>query len=280
MASLGSWTLPFYSLARISPTFVALHRFPSSQRPCFSQMVSQRSGPSSSSSGDHYNSETAGASCWSPRTWHMDGNLGLRAEDAAPRSVAPRDSGRPNRVGTRRQVRLVGPSRCWLKYNPAKEPTQVSRTRLVRSALRQHAMIFPASRFASHSIAPRAASSSLGTASAPSFWRLRPARNYAPGHTYGNRIPATRGEACRSCPPPTSSATPQRNRPKPQQPDLFGPRYASMLYTFAGPVLRILLASLREQPAHVSAPSQHLFLGVSDQLGIMPQGRHTGIERG
>ena len=43
-------------------------------------------------------------------------------------------------------------------------------------------------------------------------------------------------------------------------------------------MLRILLASLREQPAHVS--SQRLFFGASDQLGIMPQGRHTGIETG
>ena len=43
-------------------------------------MASQRSGSSSPSSGDYYNSETAGASCWSQRTWHLDDNLGLRAE--------------------------------------------------------------------------------------------------------------------------------------------------------------------------------------------------------
>ena len=86
MASLGLWTLPFCSLARISPTFCSVASLPIESRPCFPRMASQRSGPSSPSSGDHYNSEKAGASCRSPRTWHMDGNFGLHAEDAAPRS--------------------------------------------------------------------------------------------------------------------------------------------------------------------------------------------------
>ena len=139
MASLGLWTLPFCSLARISPTFCSVASLPIESRPCFPRMASQRSGSSSPSSGDPYNSEKAGASCWSPRTWHMDGNFGLRAEDAAPRSFAPRDSGRPNRVRRRQEARRVGPALCRLKYNPAKEPTQASQTRLVRSALRQHA---------------------------------------------------------------------------------------------------------------------------------------------
>ena len=134
--------------ARISPTFVALHRFPSSQRPCFPRMASQRSGSSSPSSGNRYNSATAGASCWSPRTWHMEGNLGLRAEDAAPRSNAPRDSGRQERVRPRQEARLVGPALCRLLCNPAKEPTQASTTRLVRSALRQHVENLPTSRSA------------------------------------------------------------------------------------------------------------------------------------
>ena len=71
----------------------------------------QRRGSSSPSSGDPYNSEKAGASCWSPRTWHTDNNFGLRAEDTAPRSFAPRDSGRRIRVRTRREVRLE-PSAC------------------------------------------------------------------------------------------------------------------------------------------------------------------------
>ena len=72
---------------------IASHRV---NAPVFSRMVSQRSGSSSPSNGDHYNSKTAGASCWATRTWHMDDNLGLLAEDASPRSDAPRDPGRSN----------------------------------------------------------------------------------------------------------------------------------------------------------------------------------------
>ena len=159
-------------------------------------MASQRNGSSSLSSGDHYNSETAGASCWSTRTWHMDGNLGIRAEDAAPRSIAPRDSGRPERVRTRQETRLLGPAICRLLYNPAKEPTQASQTRLVCSTLRQHVVLLTASRSASNSIAPRPASASLGAATAPSFWFFRPAQCYAPRHIYWNRNPATRGQVC------------------------------------------------------------------------------------
>ena len=164
MASLGLWTLPFCSLARISPTCVALHRPPSLQRPCFPRMASQRSGSSSPSSGDRYNSETAGASCWSTRTWQLDDNLGLRSEDTAPWSNAPRDSGRQVRVRPRQEARLASPALRRLPCNPAKEPTQASPTRLVRSALRRHAAHLPASRPALPSIAPRAASASLGTA--------------------------------------------------------------------------------------------------------------------
>ena len=163
---VGRWTLPFRSLARISHDIlyrcIASHRV---NAPVFPRMASQRSGPSSPSSGDHYNSETAGTSCWSPRTWHMDGNLGLRAEDAAPRSNAPRASGRPERVRPRQEPRLVGPALCRLLYNPVKEPTQASPTRFVRSALRQHVANLPASRFRSNNTALRAASASLGTAS-------------------------------------------------------------------------------------------------------------------
>ena len=56
--------------------------------------------------------------------------------------------------------------------------------------------ILPASRFASNSIAPRAANASLGTTSAPFWcfrpawiWCFRPAWNYAPGHAYWNQDP-------------------------------------------------------------------------------------------
>ena len=175
--------------------FVALHRSPSSQRPCFSSDGISTEWVLFPSSGDHQQRDGRGLLLVTTHA-HMDGNLVLRVEDAAPRSIAPRDSGRPERVRTREEVRLVGPALCRLLYNPAKEPTQTSQTRLACSALRQHAVLLPTSRSTSNSIAPRAASSSLGTASAPSFWCFRPARSYAPGHTYGNRIPATRGQVC------------------------------------------------------------------------------------
>ena len=48
----------------------------------------------------------------------MDGNFGLRAEDAAPRSFDPSDSGRPIRVRPRREVRLAGLALCPLRCNP------------------------------------------------------------------------------------------------------------------------------------------------------------------
>ena len=133
-------------------------------------MASQRSGSSSPFSGDHYNNEKAGASCWSPRTLHMDGIFGLRAEDAAPRSFAPLDSGRPIPVRTRREVRIAGPALWPLRCNPAEELIRASTARPARSALSQHAVTLPASCFASHlCIAPQAASASPGTASAPSL---------------------------------------------------------------------------------------------------------------
>ena len=56
----------------------------------------------------------------------MDGKFGLRAEGAAPRSLAPRDSGRPIRVRTRREVRLAGPALCPLSCNPADELIRAS----------------------------------------------------------------------------------------------------------------------------------------------------------
>ena len=68
----------------------------------------------------------------------MYGNLGLREEDTAPRCNAPRDSGRPERVRTIQEARLVGPALCRLLYNPVKEPTQASPTRLVRYTLRRN----------------------------------------------------------------------------------------------------------------------------------------------
>ena len=140
-------------------------------------MASQRSGPSSPSSGDHYNSETAGASCWSPRTWHLDDNPGLRADDAAPRSDAPRDSGRPERVCPRREASRVGAVLRRSRCSPAEEPTQASTNRLVRSALRQRVSHLPASRLTFTNIAlEQPAQASVPPLSL--FLCLRPVRNY------------------------------------------------------------------------------------------------------
>ena len=129
-------------------------------------MAPQRSGSSSPSSGDHYNSEKAGASCWSPRTWHTGSNFGLRAEDTPPRSFAPRDSGRPIRVRTRREVRLAGLSPLPVELQPCRGANPSLNTRPARSALSQHVVKLPALRFSFHSIAPHTASACPGTTSA------------------------------------------------------------------------------------------------------------------
>ena len=71
------------------------------------------------------------------------------------------------RVRPRQEARLVCPAFCQLSRNSAEEPTQTSTARLVRSALHQLAANLPASRSAFTSITPRAASASLGTATAP-----------------------------------------------------------------------------------------------------------------
>ena len=143
--------------------FGSVASLPIESRPCFPRMASQRSGSSSPSSGDPYNSEKAGASCWSPRTWHTDSNFGLRAEDTAPRSFAPRDSGRRIRVRTRREVRLADLSPQPVALRPCRGADPSLNTRPARSALSQHAVTLPALRFAPHSIAPHTASACPGT---------------------------------------------------------------------------------------------------------------------
>ena len=144
MASLGLWTLPFCSLARIFPTFCSVASLPIELTPLFSSdgistewvLFPLQRRPLQ---------QRDGRGLLLVAAWHMDGNLELRAEDAAPRSLAPRESGRPNRVRTRREVRLVGPALCRLKHNPAEEPTQASTTRHVRSESRQLVVHLPAS---------------------------------------------------------------------------------------------------------------------------------------
>ena len=122
----------------------------------------------------------------------------------------------------------------------------------------------------SNSIAPRTASPSLGTASAPSFWCFRPARSYAPGHTCGNRIPATRGQVCWSCPLPVApqlcrGADPSLNN---QTCSLCA---TPACWIFASLELRILLATLREQPAHVSVPPHYLFFVLPTSSELCPR---------
>ena len=194
MASLGLWTLPFCSLAYISPTvdfvnlqsgsnlsdvFVVLHRFPSSHAPVFLGWH-LNGGSYSPSSGDPYNSEKAGASCWSPRAWHTDSNFGLRAEDTALRSFAPRDSGRPIRVRKRREVRFAGLSPLPVALQLCRGADPSLNTRPARSALSQHAVTLPALRFASHSIAPQTASACSGTTSASFFLVLHTSLEVCP----------------------------------------------------------------------------------------------------
>ena len=113
MASLGLWTLPFSSLARISPTFCSVASLPiESTSLSFLGWHLNGVGALPPPATTTYNSETAGASCWSPRRWYMDGNLGLRAEDAAPRSNAPRPrTARTSTPETRGQA-------CWSRTLP------------------------------------------------------------------------------------------------------------------------------------------------------------------
>ena len=145
----------------------------------------------------------------------MDGNFGLRAQDAAPRSFAPSDSGRPIRVRPRREVRLAGLALCPLRCNPPQrsDPSLINQTCSLRAKL-----ALPASRFASHSIAPQAASASPGTASAPSL--MLPTSSEICPRAYVRELnPCDKSRGFLVLPSASCSATPQRSRPKPQQTD-------------------------------------------------------------
>ena len=143
-------------------------------------MASQRGGSSFPSRGDYCNSETAGASCWSPRTWHTY-NLGLHAEDAAPRSDVPRDSEQFERVRPRRKrLDLVPHSAGYHATTRGADPSLNSQTCSLRAT--------PACcKFTS--TAPRAAIASLGTACALFFVLPDSPENYAQGHAYWNQDP-------------------------------------------------------------------------------------------
>ena len=158
----------------------------------------------------------------------MDGNCGLRAEDAPPRNFAPRDSGRPILVRTRREVRYAGPALCQLLCNPVEEPIRASTSRPARSALSQHALTLPASRFASHSIARQAASASPGTASAPSLV-LPTSSEICPRAYVRESNPCDKKRGFLVLLSASCSATPQRSRPKRQQPDVLAAGHVSLL---------------------------------------------------
>ena len=89
----------------------------------------------------------------------------------------------------------------------------------------------------------------------------------------------TRGQACWPCTLPVETQLRKGANPSLNN-QTCSLRATPTCCPFASLVLCILLASLLVQPDHVSVPSQHLFFCASDQLGIMPQGRHTGIETG
>ena len=181
----------------------------------------------------------------------MDSNFGLRAEDAAPRSFAPRDSGRPNRVRTRREVRLAGPALCPLRCNPAEELIRASTNRPAPSALSQHAVTLPASRFASHSIAPQAAIASPGTASAPSL--VLPTSSEICPRAHERESEAKRGEAFWSCPLPVAQQPRRR-----ADPSLNRHSHASLQSTCQPRALHMTRTASRPARACLGT-AQHLF---------------------
>ena len=89
-------------------------------------------------------------------------------------------------------------------------------------------MTLPASRFASHSIAPRAASASPGTASATSLV-VPTSSEICPRAYVRESNPCDKRRCFLVLPSASCSATPQRRQPKPQQPDMSAPGDASLL---------------------------------------------------
>ena len=139
----------------LSEVFVALHRFPSSQAPVFLGWHLNGVGPLPPPAATLTTARRQGPP------------VGRRARGTrtatAPRSFAPRDSGRRIRVRTRREVRLAALSPLPVALQLCRGADPSPNTRPARSALSQHAVTSPASRFASHSIAPPTESACPGT---------------------------------------------------------------------------------------------------------------------
>ena len=167
--------MPFCSLARIRPTSFSVASLPIESTPLFSSDGISTEWVLFPSSGDYCNSETAGASGWSPRTWNTY-NLGLHAEDAAPRSDVPRDSEEFERVRPRRKrPDLVPHPAGYHATARGADPSLNSQTCSLRAT--------PACcKFSS--TAPRAA-----IACVPFLVLPESLENYAHGHAYWNQDP-------------------------------------------------------------------------------------------
>ena len=139
---------------------------------------------------------------------------------------------------------------------PRRGAIQASTTRPARSALSQHAATLPASRFASHSISPHAASARPSSASAPSL--VPPTRSELFPRAFArDSNPCEKRRGLLILPSASCSATPQRSRPKPPQPDMFAPGHARLL-SFCQPralhVTSIVSRTARACLGTVSAP--------------------------
>ena len=188
MASLGLWTFPFCSLARISSTFCSVASLPIESTPLFflgwnlngvgpvpplaaTTTTARRQGPPV---GRRARGTWTTNLDFVQKTLHLGATL-LATEDGL------------NEYPRHRMPGLLVPHSASCHATP-KEPTHAVTARLARSALRQHVANLPASRSVFTSTAPPAASASLGTASVP-FSRFRPVRSFAQGHGYWNQDP-------------------------------------------------------------------------------------------
>ena len=143
-----------------------MHRFPSSHAPVFLEWhlkgVVPLPPPAATTTTVRMQGPPVGRCARGTRTATLDyvqktlhlGALLLATQDGLSESL------------TRREVRPADPALCPLRFNPAEVAIRASTTRPARSALSQHAVTLPDSRFASHSIAPQAASASPGSTSA------------------------------------------------------------------------------------------------------------------
>ena len=142
---------------------------------------------------------------------------------------------------------------------------------VVRSALRQHVAILPASRSASNSTAPHAASPSLGTAAAPCLGGLSTSSELCPRAYILESSPHDKRPGLLVLPSASCHATLRRSRPKPHEPDLFAPRYASMLQFCQPRALHFTSTALRAASVSLGTASLHLFLVLPTSSELCPR---------